>query len=919
MQRILFAATLVAPAAADVLEVHQMHENETTVCTGACIVKCEGAAACQNSTVVCAPDQPCWILCTSGCGDMSVSCPGDGRCFFNCPLVCPLLMPDLFECTGSGCDDAVRQPTIPSARCEFDDLDLAANAAAVDPSKSADACKPGEYLRPKEFCAMANGLGSPCESAFCTEDGAWAVKTIECPACLWESSGAFPAPFVQLATGEVCDPTAGACPDPVRCSSDATLCVGTAGDVCVESPPASAAPKTCAPPPFTFTPVTPEPAAPPPEESVAPAPQVPSDAPPRAPLPPGNATGAPAAGEESDAPLTSDNATDAPAAGGESDAPFPSDNATVAAEELPTIDVGVVEGAVAVAGVALSPGAAKLMIVSHLDCSLDDVDFAAAEPLPWTIHPLGVPIGTTPHRFYLGAVVFDCLLLAVVPILQLLLSAGLHKLHPAGFPTKAAARAAVRYPSVGFVPFLFLYPGISMSSANIVFRPGDGTPETAIFGCLCFAACAALPLVVYRYVLRPRVFYAECIESVDDDADADADRGQPPPPAPKVVNKPQGKFLEEIVERDPGNRQSLAPKMSASDFLLTFRGVDELPPDETFVLSDNPAVKNGSNDSASPAGKSTWRAAICNGILRFLQGSTEWVTVRDQADTRFVEKYGVVFEGYRDTMQNFVFAEMASSLFIGTLSAFHPRTLAQCHIRNSSVVISLAVFQVAVTYWRPYATAFDNTAAIFFSTAATFAVGFMAVGIRLPFSHSDTAQTLLDFSTGLMVISALPLCVKALVDLVFLAFDLRKRFSAFIAGESSGTVEDITPPPLCAELEPFVEPASLYHEEPAWEVSGNSARNSRRPSRSDARAFSPLTPTSGGFSSPSPVSIFSFPPSPSVRALHAPSRRPSVSNPLRKNRSKPARRCSVLLVPEAEPLAPAAVDRLSPTAVNPTV
>ncbi|KAJ9446760.1 hypothetical protein DIPPA_07191 [Diplonema papillatum] len=452
---------LASGLAVSAMEYYECDGTGTTInCTGACTVVRPLAFGTDCGQVVCADDAPCWVYNFAFVSGVSfnVTCPSSAPCYFQCDGVCSGGLPPQAVCAGTQCP-GTRQDAIPSPYCAVDDLDL--GNATIDAASSNGACTPGSNLKPGEYC-VAEEAGRPCESAFCQAGGGvprWASKTVECPACLGQASAAFSPPFVQCANGTVCDGCCGAGND-VRCPVGQYLCanqgVRYCGSFCTPALCETEAPATGAPP--TSTPRT-------------------------------------------IAPLTVAPPTVAP--------PTPSGAAAPSTEAPPTVGKAAISKALYVASIGASPTAGKLAVLKNLNCEVQDIDLTDAEPLDWELHPMGFPLGNTQQRYYLGAVVGNATILLAIVALQLAASLFFRCRDGGSF---FEAGASVRYPSLAFIPLLFLYQGTTLAAVNLVYRPGNGDGLSTTVGYLALAGSGWIPFALYWYLLRPEVFAANTVE-----------------------------------------------------------------------------------------------------------------------------------------------------------------------------------------------------------------------------------------------------------------------------------------------------------------------------------------------------------------------------------------------------------------------
>ncbi|KAJ9451519.1 hypothetical protein DIPPA_14024 [Diplonema papillatum] len=541
MQRGVAGALLLAVATA-ALESFECNGTAVDyVCTEDCFLSA-AAAACVGSTLTCAADSTCWGLCgANDCDGITLTAPASAAVYFTCGSFhsCPL--PVAYECTGPGCTHPLASNQFPRPNCAVDGLTLP-DGAAIDLSAS-PGCVAGAYLNETGYCVVRSG-GRVCETAYCTGEGGWAESWVECPACLWEGAGTLPSGAAQCEDGRVCAGSCCGAAGPVRCGAGEVLCAdrqcrascANAGANAGTRPCDTDAPATDAPPtdaPQTAVPVTDAP------QTGSPATDAPTtNAPQTAALR--------TSGPQSHAPGPTTTHTAAAATG----APTTAAPAAAAAAGM-AAGMAVVRKSAHAASFSAHPGAGKLALLAGLDCKVEDVDLRAAEPLDWAFHPLGLPVGGHRHRYFLGAVVCNSAIILAALLCQLAFAA----CAPRGRVSEALA--AVRFPTLAFVPLLFLYQGITLSAANLAFGPErDGSPAAAAAGWAALAASLAVPGLLYARVVRGAAFEATTVPDPKLAPEADPLRERRGPAAPGTARS--GAFAATTVVPDPDPK--LAPE-----------------------------------------------------------------------------------------------------------------------------------------------------------------------------------------------------------------------------------------------------------------------------------------------------------------------------------------------------------------------
>eukprot|EP01065_Artemidia_motanka_P000382 TRINITY_DN10168_c0_g1_i1.p1 TRINITY_DN10168_c0_g1~~TRINITY_DN10168_c0_g1_i1.p1 ORF type:complete len:1353 (+),score=249.67 TRINITY_DN10168_c0_g1_i1:99-4157(+) len=181
-----------------------------------------------------------------------------------------------------------------------------------------------------------------------------------------------------------------------------------------------------------------------------------------------------------------------------------------------------------VVGLAAAGNAGKLAALANIDCVLDDVDLGE-KPLDWEFHPLGKPIGDHSHRYFLGAVVYNPLI--VLCFLGALLTVILVMTYGLG-NSFAHSAGTVKCPGLCYLPVMFLLQGTSLAASNMAFNPGKAPTYVAIIGVCVLAGSLGLLGFLWFTILRPLVF---CARVVPDPRLAK--RAAPGQPAPLVGKK----------------------------------------------------------------------------------------------------------------------------------------------------------------------------------------------------------------------------------------------------------------------------------------------------------------------------------------------------------------------------------------------
>ncbi|KAJ9446561.1 hypothetical protein DIPPA_27886 [Diplonema papillatum] len=209
---------------------------------------------------------------------------------------------------------------------------------------------------------------------------------------------------------------------------------------------------------------------------------------------------------------------------------------------------------------------------------------------------------------------------------------------------------------------------------------------------------------------------------------------------------------------------------------------------EGRAASDEPSSRGepGSDACETPPGGVTWwggnpeEGAAVTGWRRsvrvFFLGDRVWVNTAPVDHPFFVERYGAMFEAYREGQHHFLVLEMTSIVGLCILSAWRPDIAFRCHLRNSLLVGVLFVYQALVWWYRPYLAAFDNLFFMLMTLFLTSAVLLITVALALERAPSDPAVSLCTgVATRLLVASAYTIAVKAVNDFCMVLREISEK------------------------------------------------------------------------------------------------------------------------------------------------
>eukprot|EP01065_Artemidia_motanka_P015296 TRINITY_DN1915_c0_g1_i1.p1 TRINITY_DN1915_c0_g1~~TRINITY_DN1915_c0_g1_i1.p1 ORF type:complete len:1128 (+),score=167.52 TRINITY_DN1915_c0_g1_i1:52-3384(+) len=174
---------------------------------------------------------------------------------------------------------------------------------------------------------------------------------------------------------------------------------------------------------------------------------------------------------------------------------------------LSPLSAGKSTPAVAAAvGVAAGPSAGTLAVIANADCRTDEDDSDEVKELDWELHPLGFAVGSSRHQYYVGAIIGNALLtFGFALLLTLLVSALSCRVKDSA----AKTAASFKYPGINMIVIMFVLPGFSLASAQLLFNSEE--VGLRILGGFLLVVFLSLPGFLYWSVLRQARFNAVCL------------------------------------------------------------------------------------------------------------------------------------------------------------------------------------------------------------------------------------------------------------------------------------------------------------------------------------------------------------------------------------------------------------------------
>eukprot|EP01062_Namystynia_karyoxenos_P012489 TRINITY_DN14492_c0_g1_i1.p1 TRINITY_DN14492_c0_g1~~TRINITY_DN14492_c0_g1_i1.p1 ORF type:complete len:1170 (+),score=138.46 TRINITY_DN14492_c0_g1_i1:50-3559(+) len=355
--------------------------------------------------------------------------------------------------------------------------------------------------------------------------------------------------------------------------------------------------------------------------------------------------------------------------------------------------------------VGAAPNAGKIAVLLKMSCKVDDLDLDSAEPIDWELHPVRKGVGNHPNRYFAGAVLWNSIIVALM-LLVLTAFAGA-QVRSCGLRW-VLALGNVRCPGVAWIPYLFLLQGISLSGAHMAFKPQGSPRAVAAVGWLTMLATVIVPTGMWLLVLRESRFRAV---------------------------------------RIPNPRTAPEPEVKADVYV---RG-EEVPAPE----GDLPAARPRGASQGPPL--TGWRRRLH--IFTF--GRFLWVST----GACFVERFGVLFEAYREGMQYFAIIEQAHIVGLSLFASWETDDKAQCTVRNALIVLILLLYAGALIWKRPYGSLLENGVSCIMASLLCVAVVLLAIGMA-----AGTGTSLVfHFAAAMLMTATALLVLKAVFDLCMLA------------------------------------------------------------------------------------------------------------------------------------------------------
>eukprot|EP01063_Lacrimia_lanifica_P030544 TRINITY_DN4873_c1_g1_i1.p1 TRINITY_DN4873_c1_g1~~TRINITY_DN4873_c1_g1_i1.p1 ORF type:complete len:968 (+),score=181.92 TRINITY_DN4873_c1_g1_i1:69-2972(+) len=153
-------------------------------------------------------------------------------------------------------------------------------------------------------------------------------------------------------------------------------------------------------------------------------------------------------------------------------------------------------------------------------------------------------------------------------------------------------------------------------------------------------------------------------------------------------------------------------------------------------------------------------------IYRLSLGEVIWVT---EGGGYFADKYGLIFDSYREGLHAMLLVEISLNVFLALLSAWKPQAGTACNLRNTIISVSFTAFFIAVLWLRPFSALIDNLAVVLIASTTAVAFAAMTIGI---WAELDPNGAVFGLAGVCLYGSAVFLIAKGVWDIVWYIIDL---------------------------------------------------------------------------------------------------------------------------------------------------
>ena len=195
-------------------------------------------------------------------------------------------------------------------------------------------------------------------------------------------------------------------------------------------------------------------------------------------------------------------------------------------------------------------------------------------------------------------------------------------------------------------------------------------------------------------------------------------------------------------------------------------------------------------------------------LYKFVFGERIWVS--NGHTGYFTEKYGVVFESYKETTTWWCVLEIATICLVGLLSRWKPGGEGECNVRNLLFCFVFGAFFAALCFYRPYVSKMDNTLMGAIAGGLFLAVVLMTFAI---IGKASTGGVAYSIAAVLLLATAVLTLMKACADICWYIADMllqRRRRARDLNRQQQSKLLDATTLQFTHGFSP-----ELYHERSA--------------------------------------------------------------------------------------------------------
>eukprot|EP01063_Lacrimia_lanifica_P012626 TRINITY_DN1928_c1_g1_i6.p1 TRINITY_DN1928_c1_g1~~TRINITY_DN1928_c1_g1_i6.p1 ORF type:complete len:658 (+),score=86.60 TRINITY_DN1928_c1_g1_i6:114-1976(+) len=188
--------------------------------------------------------------------------------------------------------------------------------------------------------------------------------------------------------------------------------------------------------------------------------------------------------------------------------------------------------------------------------------------------------------------------------------------------------------------------------------------------------------------------------------------------------------------------------------------------DKAFLMADPRLYPQAGYETVVLKGRcldlGRWR-----GLYRWCYGDYLWVSVG--VSSAFCDEMGAVFDCFAAPSVNTVQVEIALHLFLGFISAWKPTPGTECNARNLLISAAFSAWFVYLVSRRPFIAPLDTYAALVVAGSTALAMVLMTLALAV---DADRDAGVWLNAGWLLYVGTVVMCVKGVVDMMRLAFDV---------------------------------------------------------------------------------------------------------------------------------------------------